>query len=94
MNTEVIILSYIAVVSVFAIVATAYDKYASSRSLARIPEKSLFAIAAVGGAAAMYLTMLLIRHKTKHLSFMIGIPAILVFKIFLALWVLRGQGVL
>lgn len=94
MNTEVIIFAYIAVVSVFAIVTTAYDKYASSRGLARIPEKSLFAIAAVGGAAAMYLTMLLIRHKTKHLSFMIGIPAILVFQIFLALWVLRGQGVL
>ncbi len=28
----------------------------------------------IGGGAAMYLTMLLIRHKTKHVKFMLGIP--------------------
>ena len=31
----------------------------------------------LGGSAAMFVTMLIIRHKTKHPKFMIGIPVIM-----------------
>ena len=34
----------------------------------------------------MYITMLLIRHKTKHIKFMLGIPIIMVFQAVLLLW--------
>ena len=43
----------------------------------RIPEATLLFWAAIGGSVAMYLTMLLIRHKTKHVKFMLGIPVII-----------------
>ena len=67
-------------ISVIAIGMTVYDKLASkvkSRSQNRIPEANLMAVAAIGGAAAMELTMLLIRHKTRHPKFMIGLPLII-----------------
>ena len=35
-------------------------------------------LAACGGSVAMYVCMKLIRHKTKHLSFMLGLPAIII----------------
>jgi uncharacterized membrane protein YsdA (DUF1294 family) len=34
-------------------------------------------ISALGGSVFMYLTMLVIRHKTQHKKFMIGIPVII-----------------
>ena len=74
-----IFFAYVAVVSLCSVVVCIYDKKISKRNNVklRIPEKSLFIWSAVGGSVAMFITMRLIRHKTKHLSFMIGIPAII-----------------
>ena len=62
--------------SVLAVCLAVYDKYAAKRKKARIPEKILFLTALFGGSLAMYITMLVIRHKTKHKRFMIGLPVI------------------
>ena len=62
--------------SLLAVCLTVYDKYASRRKKARIPEKTLFLTALFGGSLAMLFTMLVIRHKTKHKRFMIGLPVI------------------
>ena len=77
-----IFFAYIALVSLCSIVVCIYDKMISKRNNVklRIPEKSLFIWSAVGGSVAMFITMRLIRHKTKHLSFMIGIPAIIILQ--------------
>ena len=42
---------------------------------------------ALGGAGAMLITMLMIRHKTKHIKFMLGLPIILVFQAVVALYI-------
>lgn len=78
----VILFAYIAVVSLCSIVVCIYDKKISKRNNVklRIPEKSLFIWSAVGGSVAMYITMHLIRHKTKHVSFMVGIPVIMILQ--------------
>lgn len=78
-----IFFAYIIVVSLCSIVVCVYDKKISKRNNVklRIPEKSLFIWSAVGGSVAMYITMRLIRHKTKHVSFMVGIPVIFVFQV-------------
>ena len=47
---------------------------------------ALLLLSALGGSLAMYITMLLIRHKTKHIKFMLGIPIIMVFQAVLLLW--------
>lgn len=77
-----IFFAYIIVVSICSIVVCIYDKKISKRNNVklRVPEKSLFIWSAVGGSVAMFVTMLLIRHKTKHASFMIGIPVIIILQ--------------
>lgn len=73
---------YVAVISVIAIVITCYDKIAATkRPKHRTPEATLLFISALGGSVAMYITMQIIRHKTKHMKFMIGIPVIILIQI-------------
>lgn len=75
---------WLALISFVAIVTTIYDKIAAKHLPGRrTPEKTLFLIAGLGGAIAMYATMQLIRHKTQHKSFMIGIPLIIAAQIIL-----------
>ena len=58
-----------------------YDKYLAKNNLWRIPEKTLFGIAAFGGSVGCLLGMYTVRHKTKHLQFTIGIPVILAVQV-------------
>ena len=68
---------WIVVISLVAVIATWVDKKAAGNRRRRIPERTLLMLAALGGGVAMYITMLLIRHKTRKAKFMVGIPAIL-----------------
>ena len=78
-----ILLAYIAVISIISIGVCIYDKKISKSNNVklRIPEKTLFIWSALGGSVAMYITMQIIRHKTKHVSFMVGIPVIMLLQI-------------
>lgn len=67
-------LIYFALISVVAIVITAEDKYAAVKNRRRIPEATLMIVGLFGGATAMLVTMKVIRHKTKHIKFMVGLP--------------------
>ncbi|HIR11973.1 MAG TPA: DUF1294 domain-containing protein [Candidatus Fimenecus excrementavium] len=61
-------------ISAVSIIMTVYDKWAAKRKKRRVPERTLLSLGIVGGAAAMYLTMKMIRHKTKKKKFMVGLP--------------------
>lgn len=64
-------------------------KYKESHENARrVPERTLFLLAALGGSAGALLGMRVWRHKTLHRTFRIGIPAILALQLLLAagLW--------
>ena len=75
-------LAYLLIISVVAFAVTLYDKWAAvKRPQERTRESTLLLLSALGGSMAMLLTMLGIRHKTKHLKFMIGIPVIIVLQI-------------
>lgn len=71
-------LIYLAAVSLVAVIMTVSDKSRAKKHKRRIAEKTLFGTAVLGGSAAMYLTMIAIRHKTKHKRFMIGLPLIMI----------------
>ena len=77
-----IFLAYILIISVVSVVVCIYDKKISKKNRVelRTPEKTLLLLSAIGGSVAMYITMLLIRHKTKHFKFMVGIPVIMVIQ--------------
>ncbi|MBP3321969.1 MAG: DUF1294 domain-containing protein [Clostridia bacterium] len=75
---------YLALISLCSVIFCIYDKIAAKKAPgSRMPEKGLFALCLLGGAPAMLLCMLLIRHKTKHTRFMIGIPLIILLQILL-----------
>ena len=74
-------------------------KYKETHERARrVPEKTLFLLAALGGSAGALLGMKVWRHKTLHRSFRIGIPLILILQILIpaGLWlywnVIRQMG--
>ena len=76
----IIALAYIAIISLISIIVCIYDKVISKKNRVelRIPEATLLLLSALGGSVAMFVTMLLIRHKTKHVKFMLGIPIIMI----------------
>ena len=75
---------WLGAISAAAVLVTIYDKIAAKAFPGRrTPAKPLFLLAGLGGAIAMYATMQLIRHKTQHKSFMIGIPLIIAAQIIL-----------
>ena len=75
-------LIYILIISVITAVVTFYDKKASVKfPRHRVSEAMLFLLALIGGAVAEYAVMKKIRHKTKHKSFMIGLPVIILLHI-------------
>lgn len=81
---EKILLMYLLCISLIAIVYTIADKIKAKKGKWRVSEATLFLLSLLGGSVAMYITMQLIRHKTKHLRFMIGIPLIILLQIVVA----------
>ena len=75
------VLYYFVAVSVIGAVVCIYDKLAAPRGWRRVPERTLFFWALVGGGPGVYASMLLIRHKTLHRNFMLGIPAIMILQL-------------
>ena len=80
---------YLAVISFIAIVVTIADKSKAKHHKWRVPEAALLGISALGGSVAMFITMLIIRHKTKHVKFMLGIPLIIVAQVVIAVAVIK-----
>ena len=72
---------YIGVISIVGFILPAVDKVKAQRGKWRISEKSLFIVSVLGGSVAMYISMRLFHHKTKHKRFMIGIPVIIVLQL-------------
>ncbi len=77
---------YIIIISLISIFLTVYDKIAAKRfPRNRVPEKILLGTAFLGGAAAEYITMQTIRHKTRHKKFMLSLPLFTVIHIIIIL---------
>lgn len=76
-----VLLIYLAVISLIAVTLTVSDKRRAVRHRYRISEFTLLFFSALGGSVAMLLTMLLIRHKTQHVKFMVGIPVIIILQL-------------
>lgn len=71
-------------ISAVSIIMTVYDKWAAKHKKRRVPERTLLSLGFVGGAAAMYLTMKMIRHKTKKKKFMVGLPLEILLHVLIA----------
>ena len=83
------IAAYLAAISLLAIILTVRDKRAAKRNKWRTRESTLLLVAVLGGSVAMLLTMHVIRHKTKHAKFTVGLPMIFALQIAAAMTVWR-----
>ena len=80
-----IIIGYLFVVNVIGFVLVFVDKKRAQNNQWRIKEATLFLTAAIGGSIGSMLGMKVFRHKTKHLSFLIGMPAIFIIQVALVI---------
>lgn len=69
---------YLAVINLIAIIITIYDKHCAKLNKWRVKERTLLLVSALGGSVSMFVTMQIVRHKTRHLKFMLGIPLIII----------------
>ena len=76
-----LILIYLLIVNALGFLLMLVDKRKAQKNLWRIPESTLFLIAAIGGSIGSIAGMYKFRHKTKHLKFTLGVPAILIAQI-------------
>lgn len=82
------VIGYFCLISLIAATVTVIDKLrAPDPSKRRVPENTLLLLSALGGSVAMYITMVMIRHKTRHSKFMLGIPIIILFQAVVLLYV-------
>lgn len=72
--------AYLAAISLVSFFATVIDKSKARKGKRRISEKTLILLAVFGGAVCEYATMKIIRHKTLHKKFMIGLPLIIMLQ--------------
>lgn len=89
MQPETIVFLYLGLISLITVAVTVLDKIEAKEKGSRVPEKLLLWLAVFGGSVAEYLTMKLIRHKTKKSKFMVGLPLILMSQVTLAYLIWR-----
>lgn len=83
------ILIYLLLINAVAFFLMLADKRKAKKNLWRIPEATLMMSAVLGGSVGALAGMNMFRHKTKHLKFTLGIPAILIAQIVLAVWLMN-----
>lgn len=72
---------YLISVNLIGFLLMGIDKHKAKKRGFRIPEATLFVVAFIGGSIGSIIGMYLFRHKTKHRSFVYGMPAILLLQI-------------
>ena len=85
-------LIYLLFISLLSAAVCIYDKLSAKRNGRRISERSLIILCLLGGSVAMYTVMRIIRHKTRHNKFMMGIPIIIVFQVAILLTIAKFYG--
>ena len=77
---------YLIIINTIGFFAMFLDKQKAKRGKWRIPEKTLFLLALIGGSLGTTLGMNAFRHKTKHWYFKFGMPLILIIQVILIIY--------
>ena len=83
---------YLFLINVVGIYVMWSDKQKAKKDQFRIPEKTLFLVAILGGAFGTTYGMYQFHHKTKHWYFKYGMPAILLLEaaaLVYIMWMMR-----
>ena len=77
-----IIMIYLVICNLIGFISMYIDKKRAMEKRWRIPEKTLFLFAVIGGSLGSIAGMYTFRHKTRHWYFVIGMPAIFFVQVF------------
>ena len=83
---KTLLFGYLAAINVLGFSLMGIDKWKARRQYWRVPEKTLFLIALLGGSIGSLIGMYLFRHKTRKFRFSIGLPVILVLQILMVIF--------
>ena len=90
MDVFTLLTTYFSGIYLRALALMGIDKYKAKKRAFRIPEATLFIIAVIGGSIGSILGMYTFRHKTRHRSFVYGMPFILLVQIALIVALLNA----
>ena len=80
---------YLIIINALGFLLMLIDKQKARHGKWRIPEATLMGVAALGGSVGSLIGMYTVRHKTRHIKFTLGIPAILILQILVAFLLLK-----
>lgn len=80
---KLLLIAYIIIINLIGLFLMGIDKRRARRRGWRVSERTPFTVALLCGSVGILIGMYLFRHKTRHLSFVMGIPAILVAQLLL-----------
>ena len=79
-----ILVCWMILINLSAFLVFGLDKWKARRGAWRVPERTLFTLAWIGGSVGALLGMRVFHHKTLHKRFRFGIPLILLAQIAVA----------
>ncbi len=88
MNLIIVFGIYLIVINLLGFTLMFLDKQKARKRAFRIPEATLFKVALIGGSLGSIMGMYAFRHKTRHASFVYGMPAILLVQLGLTFFLL------
>ena len=83
------IIFYLAIINMVGFAMVYRDKAKSIKKQWRTPESRFFIISALFGGAGVLIGMQTFRHKTRHIKFTLGIPAIIALQAAAAYMILK-----
>ena len=78
---------YLFLINLIGFILMFIDKRRAIKHKWRISEAALISICAIGGSIGGYAGMQVFRHKTKHIKFYIGVPAIIIIQLALIFYI-------
>ncbi|PLT32433.1 DUF1294 domain-containing protein [Bacillus sp. V5-8f] len=79
---------YLFIINLIAFITMKRDKDKAIKQQYRISENTLWLLAVLGGAIGATAGMFQFRHKTRHLSFRIGFPLLMMIQLVLVIYLL------
>lgn len=82
------IIIYFVIINIVGFLGMGIDKFKAKKGMWRTKEQTLFVIALIGGSIGSIAGMYFFRHKTKHNTFVYGMPAILILQIIIIVYII------
>lgn len=85
-----LLIGYLLFINLLTMVAYWTDKQKAKKNKWRISEKTLLFLTAIGGSAGALVGMFGFHHKTRHIKFLLGVPAFFALHVILLYYFVVG----